>query len=222
MSEPPIVPESLTAPTERPPGYRGPKAQGGTGGIFLTFFLIVLVVGMVALGWLSWQQHQSMVASQQELSEALVLIQDLRAQQTNIDTTFNESTRGTDDALEFWEAEIRKLWDVANKRNKNDIDQNRNAIAANTRERKQLEERFDSLLKSIGDLERSIATVTRQQRDLTDRINTTSRQILQSNENLKSKVDENQRAINAIDASRSQNNARLLDIARRLSLLENR
>lgn len=222
MSEPPIVPDSLTTPNERPPGYRGTRAAKSPSGVFVTFFLIVLVAGMAVLGWLLWQQHQSMVAGEQELANALARIELLSEQQTSIDSTFTESTTTTDDALEFWESEIRKLWDVSNVRNKNNIDQNRNAIAANTRARKQLEDRLDSIQKSIGDLERSIAAVTRQQRDLTDTINTTLAQARQSNDNLKSTVEQNQRAINAIDASRSQNNARLLDISRRLSILENR
>ena len=190
--------------------------------MFITFFLIILVAAMAVLGWLLWQQNQSMATLKQDLADTLARIELLTEQQTNIDSTFNESTSTVDDALEFWESEIRKLWDVANKRNKNSIDQNRNSIAANARGQKQIQDRLDSMQKSYGDLERGIATVTRQQRDLTDTINTTLTQVRQSSDNLKSTVEQNERAIDAIDASRSQNNSRLLEITRRLSILENR
>ena len=222
MSEPPIVPDVLTTPTERPAGYRGAKTPTGGGSILTTFFLIILLTGLVVLGWLTWQQHQAIVASKQELAAALANIEGLSEQQTSIDSTFNESTKVTDDAIEFWESEIRKLWDVANKRNKNNIDQNRNSLAATKRDLEKTEASISSLEKSIGDLARSIATVTRQQQDLADNINATSRQLIQKSDDLRSAVTENQRAINAIDASRSQNNARLLEITRRLSLLESK
>lgn len=185
----------------------------------MTFLLLFLVAGLVALGWLVWQQQQSMQQMSDQLTEAHSQVRNLSAQLSVTETNMTESATVADEQIAVNVSEIAKLWDVSNKRNKAWIQTNQANIANNAEEGQKLGQ---SLTQIETDLSTTLTQVLRQQRDLTDKINVVTAQNQQLSETVKWQVDQNTQSVEAIDQSRQQNNQRILDTERRVSNLERR
>ena len=185
----------------------------------MTFLLLFLVVGLVALGWLVWQQQQSVMLMSQQLTEAHDQVTNLSNQLTDTESNMTANVADADQQISINESEIRKLWDLSNKRNKGWIQTNQANIATN---QDQLAAVRQTLTQIETDLNASLGSVIAQQRDLTDTINVLNRQTSQISDTLTRQVEENTQSIQAIDVSRQQNNQRLLDASRRVSGLESR
>ena len=185
----------------------------------MIFFLLFLVAGLVALGWLVWQQQQSMAQMSDQLTQAHNQVTLLSAQLTDTETNITASAEDAGEQIRINESEIRKLWDLSNKRNKAWIQTNQANIAG-------LEESNNTLKQLIAqnetDFNTSMSQVLRQQRDVTDKVNVLMQQFRQLNESLVNQVNQNTESIQAIDTSRQQNNQRILDVSRRVFTLENR
>ena len=219
MSEP-LVPGRIS-PTADPEGSYRRKSSGTTTrtALIMTFLLLFLVAGLVALGWLVWQQQQSMQQMSDQLTEAHSQVRNLSAQLSVTETNMTESATVADEQIAVNVSEIAKLWDVSNKRNKAWIQTNQANIANNAEEGQKLGQ---SLTQIETDLSTTLTQVLRQQRDLTDKINVVTAQNQQLSETVKWQVDQNTQSVEAIDQSRQQNNQRILDTERRVSNLERR
>ena len=185
----------------------------------MTFLLLFLVVGLVALGWLVWQQQQSMALMSEQLTEAHDQVTNLSNQLTDTESNMTATVEDADQQIAINESEIRKLWDLSNKRNKGWIQTNQANIATNQDVLAATRRTLDQI---ETDLNTSLTSVVAQQRDLTDKINVLTRQTSQLSDTLKRQVEQNTQSIQAIDVSRQQNNQRLLDASRRVSNLESR
>lgn len=185
----------------------------------MTFLLLFLVVGLVALGWLVWQQQQSMMLMSEQLTEAHDQVTSLSNQLTDTETNMTASAEDADEVFKLHDSEIRKLWDVSNKRNKGWIQTNQASIATNQEKLGQIQQ---TLSQTETDLNSTLSSVVAQQRDLADTINVLNQQTKQLSDSLKAQVEQNTQSIKAIDVSRQQNNQRILDASRRVSNLETR
>ena len=217
MSEP-IVPGRLSPTSEESPTYRRASDSGGGGRVlFMIFFLLFLVAGLIALGWLVWQQQQTMQQMSQQLTEAHTQVTSLSAQLSDTESNMTATARSADEQISVNESEIRKLWDVSNKRNKTWIQTNQGNIATIKGDIKQVK---DTLQQTETDIGATMAQVLRQQRDVSDQVNLISQRFNQLQDNVVNQVNENSQSIGAIDASRVQNNQRILDVSRRLGNVE--
>ncbi|MCY4130206.1 MAG: hypothetical protein OXG15_13325 [Gammaproteobacteria bacterium] len=220
MSDDSLVPGRIS-PTADPEGNyrRNNRSSSGRTVLIMTFLLLFLVVGLVALGWLIWQQQQSMTLMSEQLTEAHEQVTNLSNQLTDTESNMTATVQDADQQIATNESEIRKLWDLSNKRNKGWIQTNQANIATNQVE---LEATRRTLNQIETDLNTSLASVVAQQRDLTDKINVLTRQTSQLSDTVKRQVEQNTQSIQAIDVSRQQNNQRLLDTSRRVSNIESR
>lgn len=185
----------------------------------MTFLLLLLVVGLAGLGWLVWQQQSAMMLMSEQLTEAHDQVTTLSNQLTDTESTMEATVQDTDESISTNESEIRKLWDVSNKRNKGWIQTNQANIATLQEQVTQVRQ---SAMQTETDLNTTLANVVAQQRDLSDKINVLTQQNAQLSDSLKRQVDENSQTLKAIDVSRQQNNQRILDASRRVSNLESR
>ena len=185
----------------------------------MTFLLLFLVVGLAALGWLAWQQQQSMMLMSAQLTEAHDQVTQLSNQLTDTESNMTATARDADETMATNEAEIRKLWAVSNKRNKGWIQTNQASIATIQAQTTKLRQ---TLSQTETDFNSTLNRIVAQQRDLTDKINVLAQQNKQLTETLTRQVEQNTQSIRAIDVSRQQNNQRILDVSRRLSTLESR
>lgn len=116
-------------PDERSGGARPsarPRRGGGAGGRLLA---VVALLAAAGLGWFSWQQQQGLEALDRQFTE-------LRARLDSTGETLSESGASLASRLEAQDAqfdthwsEIKKLWGVANDRNRSAIEQQGKALA---------------------------------------------------------------------------------------------
>ena len=152
------------------------------------------------------------------------------------DETLIDSEKDTEEQIGFWESEIRKLWAVANDRNKKWIDDNRTGIAelkkslagieASNRDLGSAVGRHEAAFKQqqaiidqLTSMEISIQQLANTQRSIVDKVNAASQNVASLNAGLANRVRENEEAVTAIDAYRVQVNTRLSNIERRLDSL---
>ncbi|MCY3795148.1 MAG: hypothetical protein OXG51_12350 [Gammaproteobacteria bacterium] len=239
MSEPSSASSISTAPDDarrRPAGGGRPRPGGnGRGGgrsIAINLVVAALVAGLGVAGWFIANQHQLLVEEQRKAAEADRRLRALEERLRMTDQVMSETEAETDEEINFWESEVRKLWAVANERNKKWIQDNqkllqtqKTAIASlqsSDRTLKSAVDRHDkafnqqqALIDQLASIELQLQQVLRGQRDLVDRVNAATQTAAASS----SRVTENEQAIAAIDAYRVQVNTRLSNIESQLRSL---
>ena len=236
MPERPAAPSISTAPDDarRRPAGGGRQRSGGNGrgggrSILINLVVAALVAGLGIAGWFIANQHQLLIEEQLKVAEADGRLRALEDRLRMTDQVMSETGAETDEQINFWESEIRKLWAVANERNKKWIQDNqkllqtqKSAIASlqgSDRTLKSAVDRHDkafnqqqALIDQLASIELQLRQVLRGQRDLVDRVNAARQTAAASS----SRVTENEQAIAAIDAHRAQVNTRLSNIENQL------
>lgn len=237
MSEPSSAPSISTAPDDarrRPAGTvrQRPSGLGGGRSVVTNLVIAVLVAGLGVAGWFIANQHQLLIEEQRKSADADGRLRALEERLRMTDQVMSETEAETDEEINFWESEVRKLWAVANERNKKWIQDNqkllqtqKSAIAnlqSSDRTLKSAVDRHDkafnqqqALIDQLASIELQLQQVLRGQRDLVDRVNAATQTAAASS----SRVTDNEQAIAAIDAYRIQVNNRLSDIERQLRSL---
>ncbi|MCR9277530.1 MAG: hypothetical protein NXH85_06110 [Pseudomonadaceae bacterium] len=228
--------ESLTisAEPDDAAGYR--KRSGGGGGstgssggggrsFVSNIFMVLIIAALAVAGWFIANQHEQLSASDAALENAnqrLLLLED-RLKAT--DEVFSEVGQETTKEIDYWESEVRKLWDVTNKRNKAWIEENQRGLKSVTASIATIK----SDVAELGPgLERALDAASKQQAIL-DQLTALEKQIRQIADNsaaakqgvnsLTSRVTESEQGLAAFDAFRLQLNRRLSDLERRLDEL---
>jgi len=145
---------------KKPPSYLKRSSEGGLliGFIYVLTFLSILFL-------IIWQifESESNKASEQLINERLLLIED---QLSIVDETNNDSLTDISSSIQFLDKEIRKLWDLSNKRNKVNI-QN---LTSQTAEIESLLTRIEEDIKrnqvKLASIEQSLNTNIAKTRDL--------------------------------------------------------
>ena len=192
----------------------------------------MLVAGLGVAGWFIANQHQLLVAEQRKTAEADKRLRALEERLRMTDQVMSETEAETEEEINFWESEVRKLWAVANERNKKWIQDNQKllqtqkasiaSLQSSDRTLKSAVDRHDkafnqqqALIDQLASIELQLQQVLRGQRDLVDRVNAATQSAAASS----SRVTENEQAIAAIDAYRVQVNTRLSNIESQLRSL---
>lgn len=199
--------------------------------------LALMIAGFGIGGWFVFNQQQELLASERERAEAVGRLEHLEARLRATDETMTEAGEDTDEQLNFWESEIRKVWDIANKRNKNWIQDNQaavtkhqsalNSVESSLADLRSAVSRNDAKLKQQGeiidrlaDVQQQVRTLVRQQRDLVDKVNTSSQMVATLRASLEPRIESLEEAIDAIDGSRQQSGAQYSRLRSRLEALE--
>ena len=224
--------------------YRRRSGRGDGGAttgrlIGINLVLALLIVGLCAAGWFIVELQSVLVTSHQQLEKADSRIALLEKEMLFTSNDIDESGKETQNQMSFWESEIRKLWDVTNKRNRSWIIENQNTLAghdktidvyaANLRDLKasvashdralgtydKVLERLAVMELALNDLIERQLEGTRRLQDLTDETNAT-RIVLDGLEvALARRVESNEQALASHDSWR-------LSVNRKLSALEER
>lgn len=235
-------PASISPDPEDATGYRrgtGTRRGGGAGGgrmIGVNLILALLVAGLVIAGWFIASQHQLLGKEQRASAEASKRIQRLEDRLVATETAMTGSGQDTKEQLGYWESEIRKLWAIANERNRKWIKDNERALGkqrstlqtleTNNRDLKAAvgrhEVAFDqqqAIMDQLRSVESQLQQLIKAQRELVDKVNGSRQTMASLQAGLVNRVKDNEQAVAAIDAYRLQLNTRLADIERRLSSL---
>lgn len=225
---PRIAPTRDDIESRRPTGRKGDPAParrsgGGGGGAGTTFVLVVLIAGLTACGWFIVTQQQALEAARAERDQAEGRLRRIEERLSMTDQALNETESETQTQLQFWESEIRKLWDVSNKRNKEWIEANQAAIAKLTRTVEAQAKTVDEvraaateLRREVGTREEQLAQLVTQQRTLTDRVNAVQQTVNALDSGLARRVSANEEAVASVDAFRRDIVARVTRIQQQL------
>ncbi len=114
--------------------------RAGSGGLFVGFIYVVAFMSILLLGIWQTFESENNKSTLTSIDERISLIEE----QINIvDETNNDSMTDITSSIQFLDKEIRKLWDLSNKRNKVDI--------------KKLTEQLSSLDKLFIKLQKDVA-----------------------------------------------------------------
>ena len=199
--------------------------------------LALMIAGFGIGGWFVFNQQQELLASERERAQTEDRLKHLEARLRATDETMTEAGEDTNEQLNFWESEIRKVWDIANKRNKKWIEDNQAAVASHRSTLNSVESsladlrsavsRNDTKLQQQGeiverlaDVQEQVRTLVRQHRDLVDSVNTSRQVVATLKASLEPRVEKIEEAISAIDGSRRQTGAQWNRLRDRIEELE--
>ena len=145
---------------KKPPSYLKRSSEGGllVGFIYVLTFLSILFL-------IIWQtfESESNKASEQLINERLLLIED---QLSIVDETNNDSLTDISSSIQFLDKEIRKLWDLSNKRNKVNIQNLTSQTAEIESLLSRIEEDIQRNQDKLASIEQSLNTNIAKVRDL--------------------------------------------------------
>ena len=222
------------SPTGYNRGNRGRRPSADPGGNRLSSaLLIVLILALLLSGYFIFQQNQELTQNQKALVDAGDRLGQLEQRLRMTDETMSEAGADTSKQIDLWEDEIRKLWDVSNKRNKKWIEDNRSAVKTQTGALSTMEasirtlksdvsqhagafEKQQDIVDTLTAMEIRVTQMLERQRDIADKANLANQVASRLKVGLETRVDENEQAIDAIDAYRLQINSRVADLQRRI------
>ena len=182
-------------------------------GLFLGIVFVLLLIGILALSlWVNELSNASSKVNTKVESRLLILEEQLQL----ADSTSTEFLSDINSQLQFLDKEIRKLWDLSNKRNKVNITKITEDLG-----------RYSISLKEIAmtqtNDQKNINTIKNQSQKIQDRIEEVAK-INQDNTAIQNQIAELNRSIllieeniQAFDTYRRQNNELLQDIQLQLN-----
>jgi chromosome segregation ATPase len=231
-----------TLSTQENDRYRGassrrPSPRGG-GGMGMTVMLALMVAGLAGAGWFIVNQQQMLLAEQERVNDAGKRLSVLEQRLAATDNAMSQEGQDTKQQINLWESEIRKLWAIANERNRDWIKDNQaqiksvsaslNGIRASNRDLKAATGRHEEALKiqqqlidQVTSLELQLQQMLRAQRELVDKANLAARNVAAIQGELSPLVAENTEAVLAFDSYRIGTNRRLVALERELVRLQN-
>ena len=219
-------------------GTRRPStAPSGRIGMGTTLLLALMIAGLAGAGWFIANQQQMLAVEQDRLNDANKRLAVLEQRLSATDTAMSQEGQDTKQQINLWESEIRKLWAIANERNKDWIKENQarlktlsatlNGIRATNRDLKAATGRHEEALKiqqqvidQVTSLELQLQQMLRSQRELVDKTNVASQNLAKIEASLSPQVSENSEAVLAFDAFRVASNKRLVAVERELARLQ--
>ena len=188
---------------------------GGSSLLFISLLGLINLGGLVILGL--WFFNAS--GYQQETGQSFVQrISFLEEEISSIKAVNKESIDSLEEQTKFIDKEIRKLWDLSNKRNRKNID-------SLTIQLSEVKTSFEKLFKSNNSIlakQRAraleIAKLEKVQADL--KIKLTNLNALSESSDISEKLKSQEEAIAAFDAYRKQVNRALLELEEKLDKLQ--
>lgn len=231
-----------TLSTQENDRYRGassrrPARRDGSG-MGTTVMMALMVAGLSGAGWFIVNQQQMLLAERERVDDAGKRLSVLEQRLAATDDAMSQEGQDTKQQINLWESEIRKLWAIANERNRDWIKDNQeriksisaslNGIRASNRDLQAATGRHEEALKvqqqlidQVTSLELQLQQMLRSQRELVDTANLAARNVATIQGELSPRVAENAEAVLAFDSYRIATNRRLVSLERELVRLQN-
>ena len=92
--------------------------KSSSGNFFASFIFLLVLIGVFAIAYWQYTEAKIVDKSMLDLDNRLMVLED---QLKLVDEINNDSLTGISANIQFLDKEIRKLWDLSNKRNKVNI-----------------------------------------------------------------------------------------------------
>lgn len=233
------VPKSSTEPkassTKRTDAVRSEKGRG-----FVWLSGIVMLGLILACGWLGQQVlqlQQRLEANNNALQLERSRMESISAQVHETGSSFEETGNVLDEKFKLFDSEIRKLWDVSNKRNKSAIEENAAQVKTLSGNLKKALQSLQTLNGSVSETKKSVEQINKRlvaentalRATLDDQaeqvlLMRSKMELLQKRlsnvpNDLVTRVASNEEAVEAIDAGRRQLVARITQLQKQVDAL---
>ena len=188
---------------------------GGSSLLFISLLGLINLGGLVILGL--WFFNAS--GYQQETGQSFVQrISFLEEEISSIKAVNKESIDSLEEQTKFIDKEIRKLWDLSNKRNRKSIDSLTIQLAKVKTSFEKIFKSNNSILAKQRARALEIAKLEKVQADL--KVKLTNLNALSESSDISEKLKSQEEAIAAFDAYRKQVNRALLELEEKLDKLQ--
>ena len=194
---------------------RRARKTGGGGFLFSSLVLILNSIGLIILFLWFFNTSGNQQQAGQNFVERISVLEERLAQK---DQQINILSEEVEADLKFVNKEIRKLWDLSNKRNRKNISENLNSIES-------LNEKIESIDKKdevLSAQQRALTLELARIKNIQDNINSQLDNFDESapNETASDKLADIQESIDSFNAYRVQVNQSLLNLREQLNDLE--
>ena len=131
---------------------------------------LLLLTGLVAVGYYQWQHNRLL---QGQIAQLQTQTERMTQQLTVTDESFVNNEAALRAQMSTMMSEIRKLWDVANKRNKQWINDNQTSLAEQAKQ-------FEQLNTTLTQLKQQLTTATDEQNSHTQQLSEMQTQLQQA------------------------------------------
>ena len=194
---------------------RRARKTGGGGFLFSSLILILNSIGLIILFLWFFNTSGNQQQAGQNFVERISVLEERLAQK---DQQINILSEEVDADLKFVNKEVRKLWDLSNKRNRKNISENLNSI-------ENLNEKIESIDKKdevLSAQQRALTLELARIKNIQDNINSQLDNFddITSNETGSDKLADIEESIDSFNAYRVQVNQSLLNLREQLNDLE--
>ena len=198
-----------------PTSNQGKRRTKGGGILFSSMLALINLIGLIILSF--WFFNTS--GNQQQAGQNFVeRISSLEESILISEKTFADLSQNIDSDLKFINKEVRKLWDLSNKKNRKDISKNLNSVEALISQLEEMTKKDKALTakqRALGLELAKIANIQEQVNLAMDGLNSDS-----TNGTKLEKISEIEESLDSFNAYRLQVNQSLLAIKEKLNELE--
>lgn len=227
----PLTTDGVVGSGYTPASRRSSASASGLGlgqsGIYA--LLALSVVGLVVLGWFAFTSQTALDGLQTEDQDVRQRLAQIETRLQITDEDRSRADTEIEGQIDFWQDEIRKLWDVSNKRNRQWITENQESLKSQQANLAKISGELDSLSAAVARVEAGLGTqqqlvnrldkldrqatdVTRSVQDAVDRSNTAGIALARMESDLSNLLAENAEFQASVDSFRRQVNRRLEEL----------
>ena len=194
---------------------RGQRRVKGGSMLFSSTITIVNTIGIVLLGlWFFNTSGSQQQAGQSFIERISMLEENISTQSSKVDDLIETNSQD----LKFINKEIRKLWDLSNKKNRKSIAQNLNSIESIEETLGALDKEYKTLSAKQRSLNLELAKLEKMQEKLSESLDIQSP--FPEGEDLEDRLADLEEATKSMDLYRTQVNQSILSLKEKLNDLE--
>jgi len=194
---------------------RGQRRVKGGSMLFSSTITIVNTIGIVLLGlWFFNTSGSQQQAGQSFIERISMLEENIFTQSSKVDDLIETNSQD----LKFINKEIRKLWDLSNKKNRKSIAQNLNSIESIEETLGALDKEYKTLSAKQRSLNLELAKLEKMQEKLSESLDIQSP--FPEGEDLEDRLADLEEATKSMDLYRTQVNQSILSLKEKLNDLE--
>ena len=194
---------------------RGQRRVKGGSMLFSSTITIVNTIGIVLLGlWFFNTSGSQQQAGKSFIERISMLEENISTQSSKVDDLIETNSQD----LKFINKEIRKLWDLSNKKNRKSIAQNLNSIESIEETLGALDKEYKTLSAKQRSLNLELAKLEKMQEKLSESLDIQSP--FPEGEDLEDRLADLEEATKSMDLYRTQVNQSILSLKEKLNDLE--
>ena len=194
---------------------RGQRRIKGGSMLFSSTITIVNTIGLILLGlWFFNTSGSQQQAGKSFIERISMLEESISIQSNKVDDLLETNSQD----LKFINKEIRKLWDLSNKKNRKSISQNLNSIESIEETLQVLDKEYKTLSAKQRSLNLELSKLEKMQEKFSQSLDKVSPS--SENDNIEDRLVDLEDAIKSMDLYRNQVNQSILSLKEKLNDLE--